>query len=953
MNDPGFLKRTIGEEPRKIRKPFAMRLQRVKTKLRQTGRQLLQWIKKSRSKREWRVLALKGVGIAIVSGILLLIILWLTLPNIDDPATMFPSQSTVILDRNGVELYRLFSEQDRTYVQGEQISPMIKQATIAIEDERFLSRSGCFDVIGFARAALSQIAPRYFVRSGGSTLTQQFAGNALVGRQRSLLRKARELLLACQLETRYDKNQLLELYLNWIPFGHNAYGVEQASRNYFGIGAKDLTLAQSTVLAGLLQRPSYFNPYGSHRYTTVTDETKRKIDAGVITTAAQIPDTQVKIGLIGRLVGSGAVQVYIGGRTDQVLRNMLDQKLIGQDEYNKALSDLKTMTFAPDRLSIRAPHFVLGIQKQVQTLLGIDDRILEQGGLRITTTLDWTLQQAAEKVVTAHRDDIKKRFGANNIALVSLAPLTREVLAYVGNSDFSDEEHEGKIDMAKSPRQPGSSFKVFTYLNAFEAGFGPGSVVYDVPTKFGSDEPSNYDGTFWGLTTMRKALGGSRNIPAIKAFFLGGGEEPLLSLASRMGVVTPSDQKAKTRTSNPDFDYGWPLSIGAAEAPLTEMVQGYATIADGGMFRPMKDLLKVTDKDGNILYAPKDTLPEQVIDERLTAEVTSVISDVSARPNDFWKSILSVAGFQAAAKTGTSNKCLERDGKKNCTLRRPESTWTIGFTPNLITGVWVGNATSQSLFDKADGLTTAAPIWHDFMVEAHRKLQNTKTAFVLPDHLTNPLLSKLSGELASSCTPPSLQGPDLFLEEQTPSEQDSACVLLRVDKVTGLLSSPACPEDAVEEQAFFLPKSELPDRWPLWEQGVQEWATKEMEKWNAAPDHSGSLLPLPLPPTGTCDPALTPGRGQKPSVIITSPVSGSSVSYPSFTPIVAVSSASPVKSVQFFVDDKPLREFSEPPYEGNVRVPRTIDQAGTHTFRVVVTDAYFNTAEDSVMFRFE
>ncbi len=912
-----------------------------------------QWFKKPREKQEWKLLAAKIAGAVFCLGILTLILLWFTLPNIDDPATMFPSQSTVILDRNGVELYRLFSEQDRTYVRGDQISPFAKKATIAIEDERFLERSSCFDVVGFVRAALSQIAPGLFVRSGGSTLTQQFAKNALVGRQRSILRKARELMLACQLETKYDKEGLLELYLNWIPFGSNAYGIEQAARSYFAISAKDLSLAQSAVLAGLLQRPSYFSPYGPHRMTTVSAEIKTKIAAGSITSASKIPDAQVQIGLIGQTVGSGAVQVYIGGRTDQVLKNMMDQKMIGLDEYNKALSDLKTMTFAPDRLNIRAPHFVLGIQKSVEELLGIDEGLLERGGFRITTTLDWTLQQAAEKVVAAHKDDIRKRFGANNIALVALSPVTREVLAYVGNADFSDDLHEGKIDMASSPRQPGSSFKVFTYLNAFEAGFGPGSVIYDVPTKFGDDQPSNYDGTFWGLTTMRKALGGSRNIPAIKAFFLGGGEEPLLSLASRMGVTTPADQKAITRKSNPDFDYGWPLAIGAAEVPLTEMVQGYATIADGGMFRPMTELLKITDRDGNIHFLAKPELPRQVIDQRLTAEVTSVISDVSARPNDYWKSILSVPGTAAAAKTGTSNKCLERDTKKNCTLRRPESTWTMGFTPNLITGVWVGNATSQSLFEKADGLTTAAPIWHDFMAEAQRKMKNVKIAFTEPDHLTHPLLSRLSGKLASACTPPTMQGSDLFLEEQTPSESDPGCVTLKIDKVSGLLSSPACPQDATEEQNFFVPKSELPTRWPTWEDGVQEWATKEMEKWNATLDHSGSLLPLPLAPTKECDPALTPGRGQKPTVSISSPVSGGTVPYPSFTPVVTVNSASPVTSVQFFIDDKPLRSFDAPPYEGNVRVPRTIERTGQHTFKVVVTDQYFNTAEERVMFVFE
>ncbi len=905
-----------------------------------------------RSARGWKTIILKVLAALFILGASVLLILWFTLPNINDPATMFPSQSTVILDRNGIELYRLFSEQDRTYVHGDQINPLAKKATIAIEDARFIERSGCLDVIGFTRAALSQIAPSMFVRSGGSTLTQQFAKNALVGRQRSILRKVRELMLACQLEHHYNKDELLELYLNWIPYGLNAYGIEQASRNYFGTSAKDLTLAKSAVLAGLLQRPTYFNPYGPHRYTMVSDGAKKKINAGEITAVSQIPDAQIKIGLIGHAAGSGTTAIYVGGRTDQVLKNMLDQKMITMDDYNKALSDLKTLSFAPERQNIRAAHFVLGIQKEVEDLLGIDDRILEQGGLRITTTLDWTLQQAAEKVVTAHRDDIHKRFGANNAALVSLAPVTHQVLAYVGNSDFNDNDHEGKIDMAKAPRQPGSSFKVFTYLAAFEQGYGPGSVVYDVKTKFGEDQPENYDGTYWGLTTMRYALGGSRNIPAVKAFFLGGGEEAVLAMASRMGVTAPADQRAQLRKDTPDFSYGWPLAIGAAEVPLMQMVQGYATIADGGLFRPTSDLLKVTDKAGNLLYQPKEVPAQQVIDARLAAEITSILSDVNARPNDYWKSILSVPGVDAAAKTGTSNKCLERDTKKSCTLRRPESTWTMGFTPNLITGVWAGNATSQSLFDKADGLTTASPMWHDFMVSAQSKIKDAKTSFPVTDHLTHPLLSRLSGKLASACTPVALQQPDVALEELTPTEPDPACVLLKVDKVTGLLSSPSCPADAVEEQAFFVPRSELPDRWPLWEQGVQDWANQQMISWNARPDHSGSLLPLPLPPTKECDPLLTPGRDNKPTIELLAPTPNSMIPFPVFSPVIRIDTKAPIQQVTFSIDGKELRTFTEAPFTGILRAPHFIDQTIEHTLTATVTDQYFNTATATVSFRF-
>lgn len=954
MNDFGFKSRMIGDEvsaPR-VRTP---KKQPITSRLKAVWGGVMQRFKKPKKARNWKRVLLQVVIGLFVAGLVGLGILWVTLPNIDDPATMFPAQSTVILDRNGVELYRLFTEEDRTYVSGDGISPFIKKATIAIEDQRFISRSTCFDLTGYMRAALSQLAPSFFVRSGGSTLTQQFAGNALVGRERSILRKVRELLLACQLEQRYDKNELLELYLNWIPYGQNAYGIEQASKKYFSISAKDLSLAQAAVLASLPQRPSYFNPYGSHLHTTVTDAVSLKIQNGSITSAANIPDEAVRIGLIGQKVGSGSATVYIGGRTDQVLKNMLDQKLITLDEYNVGLQELQKLVFTPDRKNIRAPHFVLGIQQEVEEILGIEENILQQGGFRITTTLDWDIQQAAEKAVENHREDIAKRFGARNIALVAMAPQTREILAYVGNADFNDDEHEGKIDMAVSPRQPGSSFKPFSYLAAFEAGYGPGSVTYDVPTKFGGDEPANYDGEFWGLTSMRQALAGSRNIPAIKSFFLAGGEDVVLSLASRLGVTTPAAQKALYRKTTPDFDYGWPLSIGAAETPLLEMVQGYAGIADGGIYLPPKKILKITDKDGNIRYTPKETPPQQVVDERLTAEITSILSDVNARPNNqYWRDILSVPGFAAAAKTGTSNKCLERDTKGGCTLRRPESTWTVGFTPNIIAGVWAGNATSQSLFEKADGLTTAAPVWHDFMYEANRKIPNGKTGFTLPPRMSNPLISRLSGKLASSCTPAALQSTDIFLDENVPSEEDPACVILKIDKPTGLLSSPSCPADAIEEGSFFLPKSELPSRWPLWEEAVQTWSTKQMEIWNATENHSGSLLPLPLAPTKECDPSLTPGRNVQPEVTIDSPSTGELVDYPAFRTNLTIRAGSPIREVKYEIDGKTMSSYTEAPFNNRpVRVLRTVDKEGSHTLTVTVTDTYFNTATDSVQIRFE
>ncbi len=911
-------------------------------------------ITRKRTRKEWKLAVLKAAGIAIVCGAAYLGILWLSLPDIDDPGALFAAQSTVITDRNGTELYRVFSEEDRTYIPLAEISTAVQEATIAIEDERFFER-GCFDAIGFTRAVLSRFVPG-FVRSGGSTLPQQFAKNAFVGSQQTINRKIRELMLACQLESRYDKNRLLELYLNWIPYGQNAYGVEQASKKYFAKSADDLSLAQSAVLAALPQLPSYYNPYGRNVRTTVSEETNARIAAGEITNVNRIDDDDVRIGLLGSVLGTGANTLYIGGRTDQVLKNMETLGMITGEEREAALEELRTIVFEPLRENIRAPHFVLWIREQVEEMLGSgEEDILEQGGFRVKTTLDWDMQQAAENAVTRYHEANRDVYGAKNAALFSIDPSTREVLAYVGNADYNDEEAEGKIDMVRVPRQPGSTFKPFVYALAFEKGYSPATVVYDVDTKIGDDSPQNFDGGYEGMMTMRTALGHSRNIPAAKAFLLAGGEDELLSFVDSLGVTSPMQQKEEFLQRNSQFGYGWPLAIGSAETPLLEMVQGFATFADEGLTRPVVSILEIVDRQGNIVYAAQEEPPKTVLDPGIAAQIASILSDNEARPeNEYWRSILTIPGYQAGAKTGTSNKCLERrEGSEAvCSLRRPESTWTIGFTPNLVTGVWIGNATSESLSERAESLTTAAPIWKDFMVGAHRLMESPRTAFAVPPDLVQAQVSRLSGQLPSECTPVEMRGSDYFLSDRVPTAEDPACLTLQIDRVTELLASPACPADAAEERSFFLPTSEAPQRWPLWEQSVQEWAREQMEIWNANESHTGSQLPLPLPPTEECDPALTPGRDETPQISILFPAQGNVVEYPAFEPRIRITSLAEIREVRFEVDGRPIRTVTSPPFGIPIRVPRTIDEGGTHTLTVTVVNEYFREGSDSVTFRF-
>jgi len=900
----------------------------------------------------WRTFIVRAVGVILLYFVLHIGVLWFTLPDISDPRSLFAAQSTVITDRNGIELYRLFNEEDRTYVTGTQIPNSMKQAMIAIEDQRFYER-GCLDLRALARALL------FFGQSGGgSTLTRQLARNALDLKGENLInRKLKELVLGCQLESKLTKDQLLELYLNWIPFGQNAYGVEQASRTYFARSASGITLAQAAVLASLPQRPSYFNPYGSHVRTKVSADVTKRIIQGKITSASDISSDDISIGLLGGYAGTGTTMIYIGGRADQVLRNMQEQKLITETESLAALEELEKLTFQPMRETIRAPHFVLWVRDQVEKILGNESEkgILERGGLKVTTTLDWRLQEIAEKIVTSHREDILSRFGAYNTALVALDPTTRDVLAYVGNSDYGDEAHGGKIDMAQSPRQPGSSFKPIVYAAAFQQGYTPATVLYDVATKIGQDEPQDFDGKYLGPLTIRQALGASRNIPAAKAFFLAGGEQPILQLASDLGAPTPLERRRTlvTPSGSGSFEYGWPLALGAAETPLLEMVQAYASLDDGGQFKPIINILKVEDRKGVLLYAAERGKEErQVIDPRIAYQITSILSDASVRPTDYWKSQLTVSGYEAAAKTGTSNKCLEWKDKNTCKLRKPDNAWVLGYTPNLVTGVWAGNADSSSMYDRGDGLNTTGPLWKEFMERGHRVLANPKTTFTPPAGIIQPQISLLSGELPTPCTPVALRRPDVFLEERPPTLQDPACAQLIVDKVTGLLASDLCPVEARSSGSFLVAKSILADRWPTWEQGVQQWVAAQMEMWNAAPDHSGSILPLPVAPTEKCDPALTPGRLTKPTLQILFPEENGTVPYPAFRPKISSSVGSKILELAFEIDGKRIAVRTAEPFDEPLRLPRSIDRSGSHTLSVTLTDEYYNTVTEATRFHF-
>ncbi len=940
----------------------------------------------------------------------------LTLPDVDEVGALVAAESTVITDRRGTELYRIHGEEDRTLMPLSLISDTVEKATIAIEDERFYTR-GCFDITGFARAAMSQFLPGFFVQSGGSTLTQQFSKNALIGtRKRKITRKLREYILSCKLENRKSKDEILELYLNRIPYGNNAHGVEQASKTYFAKSSSGLTLAEASVLAALPQMPSWLSPYGDHVRTTLSEEGERRFLNGKMETTHDVRDQDFWLGIVGQCfaAGTGSVirplplpshncpGVYVGGRTDQVLQNMENQGFITEEERLSALLELQSLTFARARENIRAPHFVFSVKEFVEERFKdqFDPGFLESGGLTITTSLDWDLQQIAERVVNEVGKVNADLYDAHNAALLAADPKTGHILAYVGNRDYWDEINDGNVDVVRSPRQPGSSFKPFVYAAAFLKGASPATVLYDVPTEIGDDTPENFDNTFWGPLTIRKALGASRNVPAAKAFFLAGGEDSIVELASSFGVPTVKTRRDElTADRGRKYEYGWPLALGAAEVPLYEMVQGYTTFARAGKAIDLVPILKIEDRRGNILYeAPAIPEERDVLDPRAAFMITSILSDESVRPEGFWREQLTVPGYSTAAKTGTSNKCLKRaqppaggSGLGPCIDSKPDNTWTIGYTTNLIAGVWAGNASGGVLSAKATGLTTDTPIWRQFMMAAHKKLNAVPSSFPVPSGLASAQVSELSGKLASPCTPPEYRRAEIFFEGAVPKAFDDACTQIEIDKLTGLLASDECPVEAREAGSFFVPKSEMPERFPLWDLAISQWASdlsrspahsrrpladlvqpinideeKDSIFWkNAGRDSAGASikirrgtgaflpLPLPLAPSEKCKLSLTPGRLVKPTIEILSPGDGGSTTAPSFRPSIRVTVGNTVRGVRYELDGKIVAEVgSGSDLNPLIRIPRRFDTSGTHTLKVTLTDSYFNQASDSIHFTF-
>lgn len=606
-----------------------------------------------------------------VSGAGLLWFSSLEIPDLSSFSERVLGESTKIFDRTGkVLLYDLGQNMRRTVVPFEDISPYVKNATISIEDNEFYNHNG-FRLKSFMRAVIVNLVDRGYSQ-GGSTITQQVVKNSLLTRDKTITRKVKEIFLALKLEKTLTKNEILNLYLNETPYGGTLYGIEEASQGYFEKSSKELTLAEAAYLAALPQAPTYFSPFGSHR--DMLEE-----------------------------------------RKNLVLSKMKEYGYITKEEYDNALKE--EVKFATSMNGgIKAPHFVMYVREYLSEKYG--ERAVLEGGLRVITTLDYELQKKAEEIVKRKALENGKLYNATNAGLVAIDTKTGQILVMVGSRDFFDTDVDGEYNIATAKRQPGSSFKPIIYSLAFEKGYRPETVVFDVPTQFsttcepfetknsdGCYSPQNYDGKSRGPMSLRNALAQSINVPAVKMLYLVGIDN-VLTYAKKLGITTLIDPKR----------YGLSLVLGGGEVTLLDMTGVYATFANNGIKNENSSILRVYDKANNTLEEWKENGTE-VLSKQSALTLSDVLKDNAARTPVFGaRSSLYFPDRDVAAKTGTTNDYRD--------------AWVIGYTPQIAVGAWSGN-NDNSPIDKQVAGYIVAPMWHEFMNELLKTLPDEK--FEKPD----------------------------------------------------------------------------------------------------------------------------------------------------------------------------------------------------------------------------
>lgn len=736
-------------------------------------------------------------------------VLWVSrdLPTPGKLANGDIKDSTRILDKNGKLLYSFYKDYNRIYVNLDQIPQNLRNATIATEDKDFYRNQG-FSVTGILRGVI--LDPLLHRRAtGGSTITQQLVKIALLSSERSITRKLKELILAVQVDSKYSKDQILEMYLNNIPYGGTAVGIEAASNLYFNKHAKDLTLAECAFLAGLPQLPTYYSPYSNPEKT------------------------------------------YIG-RSQDVLNRMKSEGYISQKQVDDSLTTIKNFTFTEKKNeAINAPHFVMWVRQQLVDMFG--ENYVNNGNLTIKTTLDSELQMDAENIVTKEFDNFKN-YKVQNAAVMVLDVKTGGILAMIGSRDYFNSDIDGQFNAATALRQPGSSLKPIMYATAFEKGYTPATLVMDVKTDFpvndGSGKstmytPVNYDGKYRGPVQLRFALGNSLNIPAVK-MLARVGIKPVMQKAFDMGI--------KNWEPTPDHlkSVGLSLVLGGREATLVQITSAYSVFARAGAKKDTYGIEEVDDTHGKVLYKHEDKGAQQVVDSSVAFLISHILLDNNARLDAFGpNSWLVVPGRTVAVKTGTTDQ--KRDN------------WTIGYTPSYAVGVWVGNNDNTPLDPRiASGITGASPIWNKVM---SRVLKGTPTEdFKKPDNVIDKQIDAFSGGLPIDGQSTRVE---YFIKGTEPTTKSPIYMTLKMSRHDGgkLASDEEVARgdyDTMDVINFIEDDPVSTDGKNRWQEAIDAWVAehyKDDPKYKRPTDKSGYHYDNSQPtdtPTPTQTPTPTP-----------------------------------------------------------------------------------------------
>lgn len=771
--------------------------------------------------------------------------------------------STVIADRTGNNvLYDLYTDQDRKYVDFTSLPEYLKQATIAVEDKDFYKHQG-FDPLAIPRIIKNVIVNRRLI--GGSTLTQQLVKQVLLTNDRNVVRKIKEFILATKIEKQYSKDEILRMYLNESPYGGAAIGVAAAAQQYFGKEVKDLTLTESVIIAGLPQAPSRYSPYGSN-------------------TKAFIP------------------------RATEVARRMREDGYITKDQEQKVVAEFNEIKFKGMSSKINAPHFVMYVKQLLEEMYG--SNVLESGGYKVVTSLDWGLQQKAEMIVKEEVDKVSRSLNISNGSSVILDTNTGEILSMVGSINYFDASIDGQVNVATRLRQPGSSIKPLVYATAFLKGYSPSSVIADVETEFpGKDDktpytPKNYDGKEHGLMHLREALGSSINIPAVKLLALVGVPE-VLGQGYKMGLTSLEPTRETQQR------VGLSMALGGAEVKLLELASAYSAFANSGTKVTPIAILKIMDRQGKTIYENKPVGSVKVLDEKVAFLVNSVLSDNNARLLTFSaNSYLNLGSRAVAVKTGTTNDLRDN--------------WTIGWTKDTIVGVWVGNNDNEKMKNVASGVSGAAPIWRRQMLEV-LSVRPDKP-FTPPAGVSQVEIDKISGYPAHDGF---ASYKDWFVNGSVPTGADPIHTRLKVCKSDNnrLADAVAISQGNYDQKEFVVIKEKDPlTAKDLWQKGIDLWTLKQTD-------------PMYRPPTETCNSETSM------DVRIISPGDKSRVDGEEVTIRFSVASNKPVIKAELSIDGTVDQIFTDNNYIKKVKLT-----TGTHTIKVLAVNSEGKEASSSISF---